>query len=422
MGFFSDIGSAFVKGETEAFNFVVKESHKFEDWSKGFDKRSHGFSNLIPFYGAVKAFANIETSIDDQSKGKISTGRMLLNFGEDVGLGTFSTFTGLAGIGALAQAGKMSAEAGVQGLSNLATKTTASQVGRRLASQGAEAVAQDVGSQLRESAQKEGLRFRQTQGINQLGEISEQPVDKGNIFKRMGSDIKSKFVRADTPSEKIQKLLKRLPKPKIEPKVETEMNTVEQTYNELPDTFKEIFERNIKTKSNRSKLGMDGRLGKWEEEPLNKASKFEDNTPFHDIEYRDVNDARNQGLIAREDTFQQFKKDLKKSEEKQKQMIDDIDDIDWDSFDLSDDFEEHTSKIKNKNWREATLDKRSPLQKINRFSTADEIRQASENVYNPQEDLDRAYRYLDDLPSQKLSEKIRDAGGFKFAGNIVSII
>ena len=58
MGLFSTIGDAIVNAEKSTLNFITKESHDFEDWSSKFDKRSHGFSNFIPFYGLAKAEAN----------------------------------------------------------------------------------------------------------------------------------------------------------------------------------------------------------------------------------------------------------------------------------------------------------------------------------------------------------------------------
>ena len=336
MGIFSTIES----GLESAYKGIVHESHKFEDWSRGFDERSHGWSNLIPFYGFAKAVANIETSIDDQSKGKISTGKMFLNLAEDEALGTFSLFTGVTGASAIAGGIKMGAEAGVQGIANLATRATASQVARRAAGEAVEAGAQHVGDELRTAASQaeKGLRYRKTQGLNELGEISENPIQEPNIFDRM----KSKFRKVDTPAEKIQKLVKRLPKPKAEelkekPKIE---QTTEQVYNELSDNFKQIFDRNIKTKSNRSKLGMDGRMGKWEDD-VQSASKFTDKTPYHDIEQRGATDVLDQDLVVREDIF----KEIEKTEEKQKKLMVEDDDIDWENFDMTDDNENPAEKL-----------------------------------------------------------------------------
>lgn len=420
MGIFSTIEH----GLESAYKGVVHESHKFEDWSRGFDERSHGWSNLIPFYGFAKAVANIETSIDDQSKGKISTGKMFLNFAEDEALGAFSLFTGVTGASALAGGIKMGAEAGVQGIANLATRATASQVARRAAGEAVEAGAQHVGDELRTAASQaeKNLRYRKTQGLNELGEVTEKPIQEPNIFDRM----KSKFRKVDTPAEKIEKLVKRLPKPSPEelkqekPKIE---QSTEQVYNELSDNFKKIFDRNIKTKSNRNKLGIDGRMGEWEDD-VPTGSKFTDKTPYHDVELRGATDALDQGLIAREDIF----KEIEKTEEKQKKLMVEDDNIDWEDFDMTDDYEKPptTDKI-NPNWRDSTTDRRTPLQKINMRSNIEDIKAASEGEpYNPQSDLDRAYNTLtDDLPedpTQKLSYRIRQQGGFKLGGNIISIV
>ena len=154
--------------------------------------------------------------------------------------------------------------------------------------------------------------------------------DLKNITNRFTKHFDGILVQRKKLEEEQKKLEE---KPKIE-------QTTEQVYNELSDNFKEIFDRNIKTKSNRSKLGMDGRMGKWEDD-VQSASKFTDKTPYHDIEQRGATDVLDQDLVVREDIF----KEIEKTEEKQKKLMVEDDDIDWENFDMTDDNENPAEKL-----------------------------------------------------------------------------
>ena len=244
MGLFSTIGNAFVNAEKSTLNFITKESHDFEDWSKGFDKRSHGFSNFIPFYGLAKAEANIWTSIDDESKGKISVGRMFGNFGEDIVEGVVSGYTSATGLSALGGAVRGIGEGGIQALSNVATEQTARAVGQRVATQGADAGIQSA----IDSAREEGMRYRKF-------EVKEMP--KASLTEKITDKFSKTFKRKLNKPQQVERIVKNLPKPEFKPKPEVEMKTTQETFSELPDTFKEIFDKNITSKSNRTKLGLD---------------------------------------------------------------------------------------------------------------------------------------------------------------------
>ena len=411
MGLFSTIGNAFVSAEKSTLNFITKESHDFEDWSKGFDKRSHGFSNFIPFYGLAKAEANIWTSIDDESKGKISIGRMFGNFGEDIVEGVVSGYTSATGLSALGGAVRGIGEGGIQALSNIATEQTARAVGQRAVAQGADAGIQSA----IDSAREEGMRYRKF-------EVKEMP--KASLTEKISDKFSKTFKRKLNRPQQVERIVKNLPKPELKAKPKVEMKTTQETFSELPDSFKEIFDKNITTKSSRARLGLD---------------KKEDVKEFTDEDFEDF-DMTDDELFSKEKTG---KKDISKIEKGMDSKFDDDENTkrirkersERDAFDKYQqelkEYEERQSRElqqrrTNPNWRDISIDKRTPIQKINRFSTIDEIKEASQENIDPQEDLDRAYNLIkDDLPedpAKKLSNKIRQQGGFKLGGTTVSII
>ena len=411
MGLFSTIGNAFVSAEKSTLNFITKESHDFEDWSKGFDKRSHGFSNFIPFYGLAKAEANIWTSIDDESKGKISIGRMFGNFGEDIVEGVVSGYTSATGLSALGGAVRGIGEGGIQALSNIATEQTARAVGQRAVAQGADAGIQSA----IDSAREEGMRYRKF-------EVKEMP--KASLTEKISDKFSKTFKRKLNRPQQVERIVKNLPKPELKAKPKVEMKTTQETFSELPDSFKEIFDKNITTKSSRARLGLD---------------KKEDVKEFTDEDFEDF-DMTDDELFSKEKTG---KKDISKIEKGMDSKFDDDENTkrirkersERDAFDKYQqelkEYEERQSRElqqrrTNPNWRDISIDKRTPLQKINRFSSIDEIKQTSQENIDPQEDLDRAYNLIkDDLPedpAKKLSNKIRREGGFKLGGTTVSII
>ena len=434
MGLFSTIGNAFVNAEKSTLNFITKESHDFEDWSKGFDKRSHGFSNFIPFYGLAKAEANIWTSIDDESKGKISLGRMFGNFGEDIVEGVVSGYTSATGLSALGGAVRGISEGGIQALSNIATEQTARAVGQRVATQSADAGIQSA----IDSAREEGMRFRKF-------EVKEMP--KASLTEKITDKFSKTFKRTLNKPQQVQRIVKNLPKPEFKPKPKIEMKTTQETFSELPDTFKEIFDKNITSKSNRTKLGLDKNeninqdfididmtddeiLSKPKQESNDRGMFMMEDADFVDryfktggdflektgtkdtpkvekgMSYKFDDNERIQRERAERDAFDSYAQELKEYEERQSREL--------------------QQRRTNPNWRDISVDKRTPLQKINKFSTADEIKEATQQNIDPQEDLDKAYNLIkDDLPenpAEKLSNKIRKEGGFKLGGDVVSII
>jgi len=412
MGLFSTIGNAFVSAEKSTLNFITKESHDFEDWSKGFDKRSHGFSNFIPFYGLAKAEANIFTSIDDESKGKISLGRMFGNFGEDIVEGVVSGYTSATGLSALGGAVKGIGEGGIQALSNIATEQTARTVGQRVATQSADAGLQSA----IDSAREQGLRFRKY-------EVKELP--KASFSEKVIDKFSRPFRKTLNKPQQVERIVKNLPKPEFKPKPKMEMKTTEETFNELPDSFKEIFERNITTKSNRTEIGIDKKesfnedftdqdfeeFDMTDDELFTKEKSGQKDVPKvekgMDSKFEeDGNTKRIRNERTERDAFDSYAKELQEYEERQAKEL--------------------QQRRTNPNWRDISVDRRTPLQKINKFSTVDEIKEASQQNINPQEDLDKAYNLikqdLPENPAEKLSNKIRSEQGFKYEGDDVSII
>ena len=395
MGLFSTIGNAFVSAEKSTLNFITKESHDFEDWSKGFDKRSHGFSNFIPFYGLAKAEANIWTSIDDESKGKISLGRMFGNLGEDVVMGVVSGYTSATGLSALGGAVRGIGEGGIQALSNVATEQTARTVAQRGVAQGADAGIQSA----IDSAREEGMRYRKF-------EVKEMP--KASLGEKISDKFSKTFKRKLNRPQQVERIVKNLPKPEIKPKAKVEMKTTEETFSELPDNFKEIFDKNITTKSNRSKLGLDKKedvkdftdedfedFDMTDDELFSKEKTGQKDVPkiekgmnskFED----DENTIRIRNERAERDAFSKYQQELKEYEERQSRELEQM--------------------KTNPNWRDISVDKSENVE---------------ENV-DPQEDLDRAYNLIkQDLPedpAQKLSNRLRRAGAFKLGNFNVSII
>ncbi len=395
MGLFSTIGNAFVSAEKGTLNFITKESHDFEDWSKGFDKRSHGFSNFIPFYGLAKAEANIWTSIDDESKGKISLGRMFGNLGEDVVMGVVSGYTSATGLSALGGAVRGIGEGGIQALSNVATEQTARAVGQRAVAQGADAGIQSA----IDSAREEGMRYRKF-------EVKEMP--KASLGEKISDKFSKTFKRKLNRPQQVERIVKNLPKPEIKPKAKVEMKTTQETFSELPDNFKEIFDKNITTKSNRSKLGLDKKedvkdftdedfedFDMTDDELFSKEKTGQKDVPkiekgmnskFED----DENTIRIRNERAERDAFSKYQQELKEYEERQSRELEQM--------------------KTNPNWRDISVDKSENVE---------------ENV-DPQEDLDRAYNLIkQDLPedpAQKLSNRLRRAGAFKLGNFNVSII
>lgn len=425
MGLFSTIGNAFVNAEKSTLNFITKESHDFEDWSKGFDKRSHGFSNFIPFYGLAKAEANIWTSIDDESKGKISVGRMFGNFGEDIVEGVVSGYTSATGLSALGGAVRGIGEGGIQALSNVATEQTARAVGQRVATQGADAGIQSA----IDSAREEGMRYRKF-------EVKEMP--KASLTEKITDKFSKTFKRKLNKPQQVERIVKNLPKPEFKPKPEVEMKTTQETFSELPDTFKEIFDKNITSKSNRTKLGLD------KNENINQDFTDKD---FEDFDMTDdeilskpkpKQESNDKGMFMMEDTDfvdRYFKKggdflektgekDAPKVEKGMSYKFDDNERIQNEASERSafdsyaqelKDYEQRQSeelqKMKtNPNWRDISVDKSDNIQ---------------ENI-DPQEDLDRAYNLikqdLPENPAEKLSNRLRKAGAFKLGNFEVSII
>ena len=395
MGLFSTIGNAFVSAEKSTLNFITKESHDFEDWSKGFDKRSHGFSNFIPFYGLAKAEANIWTSIDDESKGKISLGRMFGNLGEDVVMGVVSGYTSATGLSALGGAVRGIGEGGIQALSNVATEQTARALGKRAVAQGADAGIQSA----IDSAREEGMRYRKF-------EVKEMP--KASLGEKISDKFSKTFKRKLNRPQQVERIVKNLPKPEIKPKPKVEMKTTQETFSELPDNFKEIFDKNITTKSNRSKLGLDKKedvkdftdedfedFDMTDDELFSKEKTGQKDVPkiekgmnskFED----DENTIRIRNERAERDAFSKYQQELKEYEERQSRELEQM--------------------KTNPNWRDISVDKSENVE---------------ENV-DPQEDLDRAYNLIkQDLPedpAQKLSNRLRRAGAFKLGNFNVSII
>ena len=425
MGLFSTIGNAFVSAEKGTLDFITTESHKFEDWSSKFDKRSHGFSNFIPFYGLAKAEANIFTSIDDQSKGKISTGRMFLNFGEDIVEGVVSGYTSATGLSALGGAVRGIGEGGIQALSNVATEQTARAVGQRVATQGADAGIQSA----IDSAREEGMRFRKF-------EVKEMP--KASLTEKITDKFSKTFKRKLNKPQQVERIVKNLPKPEIKPKPQVEMKTTQETFSELPDTFKEIFDKNITSKSNRTKLGLD------KNENINQDFTDKD---FEDFDMTDdeilsnskpKQDSNDKGMFMMEDADfvdRYFKKggdflektgekDAPKVEKGMSYKFDDNERIQNEASERSA-FDSYAQELKeyeqrqseelqkmktNPNWRDISVNKSDNIQ---------------ENI-DPQEDLDRAYNLikqdLPENPAEKLSNRLRKAGAFKLGNFEVSII
>ena len=425
MGLFSTIGNAFVNAEKSTLNFITKESHDFEDWSKGFDKRSHGFSNFIPFYGLAKAEANIWTSIDDESKGKISVGRMFGNFGEDIVEGVVSGYTSATGLSALGGAVRGIGEGGIQALSNVATEQTARAVGQRVATQGADAGIQSA----IDSAREEGMRYRKF-------EVKEMP--KASLTEKITDKFSKTFKRKLNKPQQVERIVKNLPKPEFKPKPEVEMKTTQETFSELPDTFKEIFDKNITSKSNRTKLGLD------KNENINQDFTDKD---FEDFDMTDdeilskpkpKQESNDKGMFMMEDADfvdRYFKKggdflektgekDAPKVEKGMSYKFDDNERIQNEASERSA-FDQYAQELKeyeerqsqelqkmktNPNWRDISVDKSDNIQ---------------ENI-DPQEDLDRAYNLikqdLPENPAEKLSNKLRKAGAFKLGNFEVSII
>jgi hypothetical protein len=425
MGLFSTIGNAFVNAEKSTLNFITKESHDFEDWSKGFDKRSHGFSNFIPFYGLAKAEANIWTSIDDESKGKISVGRMFGNFGEDIVEGVVSGYTSATGLSALGGAVRGISEGGIQALSNVATEQTARAVGQRVATQSADAGIQSA----IDSAREEGMRFRKF-------EVKEMP--KASLTEKITDKFSKTFKRKLNKPQQVERIVKNLPKPEFKPKPQVEMKTTQETFSELPDTFKEIFDKNITTKSNRGKLGLD------KKENVNQDFTDKD---FEDFDLTDDDilskpkpkqESNDKGMFMMEDTDfvdRYFKKggdflektgekDAPKVEKGMSYKFDDNERIQNEASERSA-FDSYAQELKeyeqrqseelqkmktNPNWRDISVDKSDNIQ---------------ENI-DPQEDLDRAYNLikqdLPENPAEKLSNRLRKAGAFKLGNFEVSII
>ncbi len=425
MGLFSNIGNAFVSVEKGTLDFITTESHKFEDWSSKFDKRSHGFSNFIPFYGLAKAEANIWTSIDDESKGKISLGRMFGNLGEDVVMGVISGYTSATGLSALGGAVKGISEGGIQALSNVATEQTARAVGQRVATQGADAGIQSA----IDSAREEGMRYRKF-------EVKEMP--KASLTEKITDKFSKTFKRPLNKPQQVERIVKNLPKPEIKPKPEVEMKTTQETFSELPDTFKEIFDKNITSKSNRTKLGLD------KNENINQDFTDKD---FEDFDLTDDDilskpkpkqGSNDKGMFLMEDTDfvdRYFKKggdflektgekDAPKVEKGMSYKFDDNERIQNEASERSA-FDSYAQELKeyeqrqseelqkmktNPNWRDISANKSDNIQ---------------ENV-DPQEDLDRAYNLikqdLPENPAEKLSNRLRKAGAFKLGNFEVSII
>jgi len=425
MGLFSTIGNAFVNAEKSTLNFITKESHDFEDWSKGFDKRSHGFSNFIPFYGLAKAEANIWTSIDDESKGKISVGRMFGNFGEDIVEGVVSGYTSATGLSALGGAVRGIGEGGIQALSNVATEQTARTLGQRVATQGADAGIQSA----IDSAREEGMRYRKF-------EVKEMP--KASLTEKITDKFSKTFKRKLNKPQQVERIVKNLPKPEFKPKPEVEMKTTQETFSELPDTFKEIFDKNITSKSNRGKLGLD------KKENVNQDFTDKD---FEDFDLTDDDilskpkpkqESNDKGMFMMEDTDfvdRYFKKggdflektgekDAPKVEKGMSYKFDDNERIQNEASERSA-FDSYAQELKeyeqrqseelqkmktNPNWRDISVDKSDNIQ---------------ENI-DPQEDLDRAYNLikqdLPENPAEKLSNRLRKAGAFKLGNFEVSII
>jgi len=425
MGLFSNIGNAFVSVEKGTLDFITTESHKFEDWSSKFDKRSHGFSNFIPFYGLAKAEANIWTSIDDESKGKISLGRMFGNLGEDVVMGVISGYTSATGLSALGGAVKGISEGGIQALSNVATEQTARAVGQRAATQGADAGIQSA----IDSAREEGMRYRKF-------EVKEMP--KASLTEKITDKFSKTFKRPLNKPQQVERIVKNLPKPEIKPKPEVEMKTTQETFSELPDTFKEIFDKNITSKSNRTKLGLD------KNENINQDFTDKD---FEDFDLTDDDilskpkpkqGSNDKGMFLMEDTDfvdRYFKKggdflektgekDAPKVEKGMSYKFDDNERIQNEASERSA-FDSYAQELKeyeqrqseelqkmktNPNWRDISANKSDNIQ---------------ENV-DPQEDLDRAYNLikqdLPENPAEKLSNRLRKAGAFKLGNFEVSII
>jgi hypothetical protein len=425
MGLFSTIGNAFVNAEKSTLNFITKESHDFEDWSKGFDKRSHGFSNFIPFYGLAKAEANIWTSIDDESKGKISVGRMFGNFGEDIVEGVVSGYTSATGLSALGGAVRGISEGGIQALSNVATEQTARAVGQRVATQSADAGIQSA----IDSAREEGMRFRKF-------EVKEMP--KASLTEKITDKFSKTFKRKLNKPQQVERIVKNLPKPEFKPKPQVEMKTTQETFSELPDTFKEIFDKNITTKSNRGKLGLD------KKENVNQDFTDKD---FEDFDLTDDDilskpkpkqESNDKGMFMMEHTDfvdRYFKKggdflektgekDAPKVEKGMSYKFDDNERIQNEASERSA-FDSYAQELKeyeqrqseelqkmktNPNWRDISVDKSDNIQ---------------ENI-DPQEDLDRAYNLikqdLPENPAEKLSNRLRKAGAFKLGNFEVSII
>jgi len=427
MGLFSTIGNAFVNAEKSTLNFITKESHDFEDWSKGFDKRSHGFSNFIPFYGLAKAEANIWTSIDDESKGKISVGRMFGNFGEDIVEGVVSGYTSATGLSALGGAVRGIGEGGIQALSNVATEQTARTLGQRVATQGADAGIQSA----IDSAREEGMRYRKF-------EVKEMP--KASLTEKITDKFSKTFKRKLNKPQQVERIVKNLPKPEFKPKPEVEMKTTQETFSELPDTFKEIFDKNITSKSNRTKLGLD------KNENINQDFTDKD---FEDFDMTDdeilskpkpkpKQESNDKGMFMMEDgdfVDRYFKKggdflektgekDAPKVEKGMSYKFDDNERIQNEASERSA-FDSYAQELKeyeqrqseelqkmktNPNWRDISVDKSDNIQ---------------ENI-DPQEDLDRAYNLikqdLPENPAEKLSNRLRKAGAFKLGNFEVSII
>ena len=450
MGLFSTIGNAFVNAEKSTLNFITKESHDFEDWSKGFDKRSHGFSNFIPFYGLAKAEANIWTSIDDESKGKISLGRMFGNLGEDVVMGVISGYTSATGLSALGGAVKGISEGGIQALSNVATEQTARAVGQRAVAQGADAGIQSA----IDSAREEGMRYRKF-------EVKEMP--KASLTEKITDKFSKTFKRPLNKPQQVERIVKNLPKPEIKPKPEVEMKTTQETFSELPDTFKEIFDKNITSKSNRTKLGLDKNeninqdftdkdfedFDLTDDDILSKPKPKQDFTDkdFEDFDLTDDDilskskpkqESNDKGMFMMEDADfvdRYFKKggdflektgekDAPKVEKGMSYKFDDNERIQNEASERSA-FDSYAQELKeyeqrqsqelqkmktNPNWRDISANKSDNIQ---------------ENI-DPQEDLDRAYNLikqdLPENPAEKLSNRLRKAGAFKLGNFEVSII
>ena len=320
---------------------------------------------------------------------------MIGNFGEDIVEGVVSRYTSATGLSALGGAVRGIGEGGIQALSNVATEQTARAVGQRAVAQGADAGIQSA----IDSAREEGMRYRKF-------EVKEVP--KASLGEKISDKFSKTFKRKLNKPQQVERIVKNLPKPEIKPKPKVEMKTTQETFSELPDNFKEIFDKNITTKSNRSKLGLDKKedvkdftdedfedFDMTDDELFSKEKTGQKDVPkiekgmnskFED----DENTIRIRNERAERDAFSKYQQELKEYEERQSRELEQM--------------------KTNPNWRDISVDKSENVE---------------ENV-DPQEDLDRAYNLIkQDLPedpAQKLSNRLRRAGAFKLGNFNVSII